>query len=81
MRGLTSLIWYDSLTWLERGLDGSICDIQTFAVPPYVLNAMPAGTGYVQVENFLAQTAFSVSGVEYPYSTGGNTIQVSSTFE
>jgi uncharacterized protein (TIGR03437 family) len=53
----------------------------TFTVPPYVLNAMPAGTGYVQVENSLADTAFSVSGVEYPYSTGGNSIQVKSTFQ
>jgi hypothetical protein len=53
----------------------------TFPVPPYVLNAMPAGTGYVEVENLLADTAFSASGVEYPYSTGGNGIQVKSTFQ
>jgi hypothetical protein len=42
---------------------------------------MPAGTGYVEVENLLADTAFSASGVEYPYSTGGNGIQVKSTFQ
>ena len=52
----------------------------TFIVPPYVLSAMPAGTGYVSVANSLPDTTFSVSGVEYPYFTGGNSIQVKSTY-
>lgn len=52
-----------------------------FTIPSYVLNALPAGKGDVAVENYLAQTAFSVSGVEYPYSTGGNTVQVKSNFQ
>jgi len=53
----------------------------TFTVPAYVLSALPAGKGPVQVENFTANVPFTVSGVEYPYSKGGNTISVTSTFQ
>jgi hypothetical protein len=41
---------------------------------------MPARTGYV-VEISLPETPFTVSGVEYPYSTGGDSVQVKSTFQ
>lgn len=53
----------------------------TFTIPPYVLNDLPAGKGPVQVENFTANTPFTASGVQYPYSQGGNTISVSSKYQ
>jgi uncharacterized protein (TIGR03437 family) len=53
----------------------------TFTVPPYVLNALPAGSGTMQVENFTADVPFVVTGVEIPYSHGGNTISVKSKFQ
>jgi hypothetical protein len=53
----------------------------TFTVPPYVLNDLPAGTGNVDVENFTADVPFVVTGVEIPYSHGGNTISVKSKFQ
>jgi uncharacterized protein (TIGR03437 family) len=48
----------------------------SFTVPPYVLNDLPAGTGNVQVENFTANVPFTASHVQYPYSSGGNSISV-----
>jgi uncharacterized protein (TIGR03437 family) len=49
----------------------------SFTIPPYVLNDLPVGTGNVHVENFTANVPFVVSGVEYPYSSGGNSISIS----
>ena len=48
----------------------------SFTVPPYVLNDLPVGTGNVQVENLTANVPFVASGVQYPYSQGGNLISV-----
>ena len=53
----------------------------TFTVPPFVLNALPAGTGSTTVENFTAITPFVVNGIELPYTQGGNVITVVSTYQ
>jgi uncharacterized protein (TIGR03437 family) len=50
--------------------------VGSFTVPPYVLDDLPVGTGNVHVENFTANVPFVVSGVEYPYSSSGNSISV-----
>jgi uncharacterized protein (TIGR03437 family) len=52
-----------------------------FTVPAYVLSALPAGSGTVEVTSNTADLPFTVSGIEYPYYNGGNTITVASTFE
>lgn len=53
----------------------------TFTVPPYVLNALPAGSGTVDVESFTGNVPFTVSGIEKPYSQGGNSISETSKYQ
>ena len=52
-----------------------------FTVPPYVLSALPAGSGTVAVESYTADVPFTVSGIDYPYYNGGNTVTIASTFQ
>jgi uncharacterized protein (TIGR03437 family) len=53
----------------------------TFTVPPYVLNALPAGSGSVDVESFTANVPLTISGIKMSYSQGGNTVSTGSTFK
>jgi hypothetical protein len=55
--------------------------IGTFTVPPYVLSALPAGSGSVDVESFTANVPLTISGIEMPYAQGGNTVSTGSTFK
>ncbi|HEY6340269.1 MAG TPA: hypothetical protein VIY49_02150 [Bryobacteraceae bacterium] len=53
----------------------------TFTVPAYVLNALPAGSGSIDVESFTPNVPLTISGIEMPYSQGGNTVSTASTFK
>ncbi|MGA2274607.1 MAG: hypothetical protein ABSH00_13715 [Bryobacteraceae bacterium] len=53
----------------------------TFTVPPYVLSALPAGSGNVDVENFTGNVPFMVTGVDEPYFQAGNSISVTSKYQ
>ena len=53
----------------------------TFTVPPFVLNELPAGTGNTTVENFTTHIPFTVSGINSPYTEGGNIVNAVSTYQ
>jgi len=53
----------------------------TFTIPAFVLNELPAGKGSTTVENFTTHVPFTVSGINHPYTQGGNGISVTGTYQ
>jgi hypothetical protein len=51
-----------------------------FTVPAYVLAALPAGTGSVEVENETAPASFTATGLNYGTTLGAVGYEVNSTF-
>jgi uncharacterized protein (TIGR03437 family) len=52
-----------------------------FDVPSYVLNPMPAGSGNVNVQSYSSPTQFSVSGIDYGFGLGFNTVTMNGTYQ
>jgi uncharacterized protein (TIGR03437 family) len=67
-----------------NGVNGSyVCiapvEAKTFTVPPYILFALPAGSGSSTLQNSTNFTQFTASGIDYGYAIGSVGFTVNST--
>lgn len=63
---------------------GFVCNApasaQQFAIPSYVLQALPVGTGTLSVENSTNPQAFTASGLDYGYQFAAVTVQINAAY-
>lgn len=53
----------------------------TGTVPPYILAALPAGSGTSSLENSSSFTSFTASGLDYGIAFGGVSLSINSTYK
>jgi hypothetical protein len=63
---------------------GFVCNApasaQQFAIPSYVLQALPVGTGTLTVENSTNPQAFTASGLDFGYQFAAVTVQINAAY-
>ena len=69
-----------------NGVSGSyVCiapvEAKAFTVPPYILFALPAGSGTSTLENSTNFSQFSATGIDYGYAIGSVSVSVNSSFK
>jgi hypothetical protein len=53
---------------------------QQFAIPSYVLQALPVGTGTLSVENSTNPQTFTASGLDFGYQFAAVTVQINAAY-
>jgi uncharacterized protein (TIGR03437 family) len=71
---------------VANGISGNFfCSVPvaagSFTVPGYVLALLPAGSGFMTLQDVTAYSSFSANGIDLGYGVGYRAIQISSTYQ